>query len=118
MAAAMDLRDDPGGIHPRTKTDVGYRLSRAGLAVAYGHSIEYQGPIATNFAVGIGSATIDIGYTRITGIEFRNSDGFEVNLDFLFLINKINFFKRYVVKEHYVQMIINGYLQQLHQKIH
>ena len=28
-------------IHPRTKTDVGYRLSRAGLAVAYGQNVEY-----------------------------------------------------------------------------
>ncbi|CAF4848598.1 unnamed protein product, partial [Rotaria socialis] len=38
MAVSLDLRDDPNGIHPRTKHDVGYRLSRSGLAIAYNQS--------------------------------------------------------------------------------
>ncbi|CAF1432967.1 unnamed protein product [Adineta ricciae] len=78
MAAAMDLRDDPGGIHPRTKTDVAYRLSRAGLAVAYGQQVEYQGPIVSNVVVSSASSTIEVSYTNVTAIEFRNPNGFEV----------------------------------------
>jgi sialate O-acetylesterase len=78
MAAAMDLRDDPGNIHPRTKTDVGYRLSRSGLAVAYSQNVEYLGPLVSNVVVGSGSSTIDVTYSNVTGIEFRNSEGFEV----------------------------------------
>ncbi|CAF3612091.1 unnamed protein product [Rotaria sp. Silwood1] len=46
MATTMDLRDDEGGIHPRTKLDVGYRLSRSGLVIAYNQQdVNYQGPI-------------------------------------------------------------------------
>ncbi|CAF4343739.1 unnamed protein product, partial [Rotaria magnacalcarata] len=55
MAVALDLRDDPNGIHPRTKLDVGYRLSRSGLAVAYGQQVEFQGPIVQNVAYSSGS---------------------------------------------------------------
>ncbi len=65
-------------IHPRTKPDVGYRLSRAGLAVAYGQNVEYLGPIASNFVVASDSSTIDVTYSNVTAIEFRNSGGFEV----------------------------------------
>jgi len=34
--------------HPRTKPDVGYRLSRSGLAVAYGQKVQFQGSIVSN----------------------------------------------------------------------
>ncbi|CAF1003504.1 unnamed protein product [Adineta ricciae] len=78
MAAAMDLRDDDGNIHPRTKEDVGYRLSRAGLAVFYKQNVEYLGPIISNAVVTSGSTNIDITYTSVTGIELRNGNGFEV----------------------------------------
>jgi hypothetical protein len=67
-------------IHPRTKTDVGYRLSRAGLAVAYGQQVEYQGPIVSNVVVNSDSSAIDVTYTSVTGIEFRSPNGFEVYL--------------------------------------
>jgi len=65
-------------IHPRTKPDVGYRLSRSGLAVAYGQNVEYLGPIVSNVVVASDSSTIDVTYSNVTAIEFRNSGGFEV----------------------------------------
>ncbi|CAF1191158.1 unnamed protein product [Adineta ricciae] len=78
MAVALDLRDDPNGIHPRTKHDVGYRLSRAGLAVAYGQSVEFQGPIVQSVAYTSGGQTVNIAYTAVSSIELRNPAGFEV----------------------------------------
>ncbi len=65
-------------IHPRYKHDVGYRLSRAGLAVAYGQQVEFQGPIVENVAYSTGDKTISITYGAVTGIELRNPHGFEV----------------------------------------
>ncbi len=65
-------------IHPRTKHDVGYRLSRSGLAVAYGQQIEFQGPIVQNVAYSTGAQTIDITYTATSGLDLRNQNGFEV----------------------------------------
>ncbi len=94
MAVALDLRDDPNkwveyfyspfktiygfSVHPRYKHDVGYRLSRAGLAVAYGQQVEFQGPIAQTVAYSNGSQTVNITYTAVSNIELRNPDGFEV----------------------------------------
>ena len=65
-------------IHPRTKHDVGYRLSRAGLVVAYGQQVEYQGPIVQNVAYTSGAQTVDITYTAVTGLDQRSNTGFEV----------------------------------------
>ena len=65
-------------IHPRTKSDVGYRLSRAGLAVAYKQSVEYLGPLVSSVVVASGSATIDVTYSSVSSIELRNGNGFEV----------------------------------------
>jgi len=65
-------------IHPRTKIDVGYRLSRAGLAVGYNQQVEYQGPIVSNVAYASDSKTINITYTGVVNIELRNPNGFEV----------------------------------------
>jgi sialate O-acetylesterase len=78
MATAMDLRDDDGNIHPRTKADIGYRLARAGLAVAYKQNVEYLGPIVSSVVLSSDKTTIDITYGNVTSIEFRNSAGFEV----------------------------------------
>ncbi len=66
-------------IHPRTKLDVGYRLSRSGLAVAYGQQVEFQGPIVQNVAYSSGGQTINITYGAVSGIELRNTTGFEVH---------------------------------------
>jgi hypothetical protein len=65
-------------VHPRTKLDVGYRLSRAGLAVAYGQQVEFQGPIVQNVAYLNGGSTVNITYTAVSSIELRNPNGFEV----------------------------------------
>ncbi len=65
-------------IHPRYKLDVGYRLSRSGLAVAYGQQVEFQGPIVQNITYTIGSSTVNITYTAVSSIELRNTNGFEV----------------------------------------
>jgi sialate O-acetylesterase len=78
MAVALDLRDDANGIHPRYKHDVGYRLSRSGLAVAYGQQVEFQGPIVQNVAYSTGAQTISITYTAVSGIDQRSTAGFEV----------------------------------------
>jgi sialate O-acetylesterase len=94
MAVALDLRDDPNGwvvifwlstktihpfsIHPRYKHDVGYRLSRSGLAVAYGKQVEFQGPIVENVVYSNGTETVNISYTAVSNIELRNPNGFDV----------------------------------------
>jgi sialate O-acetylesterase len=78
MAVALDLRDDPNGVHPRYKHDVGYRLSRSGLAIAYGKQVEFQGPIVENVVYSNGSSTVNISYTAVSNIELRNPIGFEV----------------------------------------
>ena len=65
-------------IHPRTKHDVGYRLSRAGLVVAYGQQVEFLGPIVQNVAYTSGAQTVDITYTSVTGLDQRSTAGFEV----------------------------------------
>ena len=56
MASAYDLGDSKspfGSVHPRYKQEVGMRLARAGLAVAYGKST-YTGPVPI-FASGAGT---------------------------------------------------------------
>ena len=78
MAVALDLRDDPNGVHPRYKHDVGYRLSRSGLAVAYDQKVEFQGPIVHTVVYATGGQTINISYTGASNIELRNPNGFEV----------------------------------------
>ncbi len=94
MAVALDLRDDPNGsvkifyfsfktilrfsVHPRYKHDVGYRLSRSGLAVAYGQQVEFQGPVVQSVAYATGGKTVNITYTAVSSIELRNTNGFEV----------------------------------------
>ena len=68
-------------VHPRTKLDVGYRLSRSGLAIAYGQkNITYQGPIIVDISVGADSHQINVTYSSIISpsIELRNPNGFEV----------------------------------------
>ncbi len=94
MAVAVDLRDDrntwveifcslfkailPFSGHPRYKHDVGYRLSRSGLVVAYGQQVEFQGPIVQTVIYSSGSQTVNITYTAVSDIELRNPNGFEV----------------------------------------
>jgi len=65
-------------VHPRYKHDVGYRLSRSGLAVAYSQQVEFQGPIVQSIAYSSGGPTVNITYTAVSSIELRNPNGFEV----------------------------------------
>ncbi len=68
-------------IHPRDKLDVGYRLSRSGLAVAYGFkNITYQGPIIAHISVSSDSSRVNVTYSSVVSksIELRNPAGFEV----------------------------------------
>jgi hypothetical protein len=74
------LTIDCFSVHPRTKHDVGYRLSRSGLAVAYGQKLEFQGPIVSNVSYINGSNTVTFTYIAVTSIELRNSEGFEVTI--------------------------------------
>jgi hypothetical protein len=57
---------------------VGYRLSRSGLAVAYGQQVEFQGPIVETVDYSTGSQTVNITYTAVSSIDLRNPNGFEV----------------------------------------
>jgi sialate O-acetylesterase len=77
-------------VHPRYKHDVGYRLSRSGLAIAYGKQVEFQGPIVESVAYSTGGQTVNITYTAVSSIELRSSNGFEVKT-FLSLIIQIIF---------------------------
>ena len=75
-------------LHPRTKLDVGYRLSRSGLAVAYGfQNTTYLGPIIGNINVAADSRKINVTYTNEASpdIELRNPNGFEVYCSFLLI---------------------------------
>jgi hypothetical protein len=68
-------------VHPRNKLDVGYRLSRSGLAVAYGYNnISYQGPIIADISIASDSSKVNITYSNSVSpsIELRNPNGFEV----------------------------------------
>lgn len=70
-------------VHPRDKLDVGYRLSRSGLAVAYGFkNITYQGPLIVDVAVAKDSSKVNVTYSNVVSrhIELRNENGFEVFL--------------------------------------
>jgi hypothetical protein len=75
----------PSSVHTRYKHDVGYRLSRSGLAIAYGQQVEFQGPIVQNVTYTTGSQSVNITYTAVSGIELRNPAGFEV-CTLLFLV--------------------------------
>ncbi len=68
-------------VHPRDKLDVGYRLSRSGLAVAYGYkNITYQGPMIADISIAGDSSRVNVTYSNVASpsIELRNSNGFEV----------------------------------------
>lgn len=68
-------------VHPRNKLDVGYRLSRSGLAVAYGfQNITYQGPLIDSVTVAPDSSKVTVTYSNASSssVELRNSNGFEV----------------------------------------
>jgi hypothetical protein len=82
-------------IHPRDKLDVGYRLSRSGLAVAYGYTnITYQGPIVASISVASDSSKVNVTYSNAASpsVELRNPNGFEVCLSLNYSFNLIKIF--------------------------
>ena len=106
MGVACDLRDDAHGLvttdcslsknvpflfsgHPATKLDVGYRLSRSGLAVAYGHDVEFLGPLVSDISYVNGSATLNVTYANVSSIDLRSPDGFDVLHLFLYLSTRV-----------------------------
>ncbi len=105
-------------VHPRYKHDVGYRLSRSGLAIAYGQQVEFQGPIVQNVAYSTGSSTVNITYTAVSSIELRNPNGFEV---YIFLLQNIqtvvSLFFRFVAIEMFVQIMFHGLCQLYQAKV-
>lgn len=80
-------------IHPRTKTDVGYRLSRSGLAVAYNQSVEFQGPIVSSVAYTTGANTVNITYGSVSLLDLRNPNGFEVGFPLSFVLSFAHWLK-------------------------
>ena len=81
----MHILFEKNSYHPRDKLDVGYRLSRSGLAVAYGYeNVTYLGPIISDFSIASDSSKVNVTYsdTASPTIELRNSDGFEVSFTF------------------------------------
>ena len=68
-------------VHPRNKLDVGYRLSRSGLAVAYGYkNVTFLGPIVADVSVASDNKKVNVTYSNMASptIELRNPNGFEV----------------------------------------
>jgi hypothetical protein len=99
---------DEFSIHPRTKLDVGYRLSRSGLAVAYGQQVEFQGPIVQSVDYLTEGTTVNITYTAVSNIEIRNPNGFEVYYLSVFFVFKYLLF-RFVVTTLNVRMMLSGF---------
>ncbi len=67
-------------IHPRYKHDIGYRLSRSGLAIAYEQQVEFQDPLVQTIACSPLDQTVNITCRAVSSIELRNPNGFEVKI--------------------------------------
>ena len=101
-------------IHPQYKHDVAYRLSRAGLNVAYNQQqVEYLGPIPKAVDYESGNPTVNITYGSVQSIDQRSLDGFDVSASFShpIEINRSSLF-RFVVVELNVWMTMHGKQQQ------
>ena len=82
MAVTMDLGDANSPFHsshPRDKKDVGIRLARAGLTVAYGKYVYYTGPLVSEIRHELSLNVFEVVFKSVFGkIEVRSRDGFEV----------------------------------------
>lgn len=85
QAVAIDL-GDPDDIHPRNKADVGARLARVALEVAYDRDVEASGPTYRRHSVSAGRVTIEFDHAagglvstaddgRLKGFAIAGSDG-------------------------------------------
>lgn len=85
MAVAIDL-GEPDNIHPGNKQDVGYRLSLAARALAYGEGLVFSGPVYQSYSkvdsaillefthCGSGLASIH-GREKLRGFAIAGEDG-------------------------------------------
>ncbi len=74
----FEKKTSVSSIHPRYKHDIGYRLSRSGLAIAYGQQVEFQGPIVQNVSYFSGGSIVNITYRAVSSIDIRHPNGFDV----------------------------------------
>jgi sialate O-acetylesterase len=77
MAVTIDI-GNPDDVHPTDKLDVGLRLARAAQSIAYGESVEYNGPLFRQ-ATPEGSA-IRVWFDHAKGLTAKGGEvaGFEV----------------------------------------
>lgn len=68
MAVTIDIGDERD-IHPRNKQDVGRRLARAAMSVAYGQTVQWRGPTFRKMAIADGKVRIDLDHAR--GLKAR-----------------------------------------------
>ncbi|CAI9596903.1 unnamed protein product [Staurois parvus] len=81
MAVAMDLGDEAspyGGVHPRDKETVGYRLYLGARAIAYGDKVQFQGPFPVRFDIYYKYLYMNITYDQKLLIGGTCDDVFEV----------------------------------------
>ena len=82
MAVTIDI-GNPDDVHPTDKVDVGHRLALAARDLAYGESVEYQGPMFREATPQGASVRVwfdhAVGLTakggEITGFEVAGADG-------------------------------------------
>lgn len=51
VCAIENAGDEPTNIHPKNKQEIGYRLSLAARALAYGEKVVYSGPLYSHYQV-------------------------------------------------------------------
>ena len=66
MAVTIDI-GDPANVHPKNKEPLGDRLTKIALANAYGHKIEYSGPVYASMKVEGGA--IRVKFTHAQGLK-------------------------------------------------
>ena len=83
MAVTIDI-GDADNIHPADKQDVGYRLSLAARAIAYGENIEYSGPVYRTMSIDGSQVRLDFDHAEgglvarggaLRGFEIAGADG-------------------------------------------
>jgi sialate O-acetylesterase len=64
MAVALDI-GEAHNVHPKDKQDVGDRLARIALAQAYGHDLEFSGPLYAGMTIEGGA--VRLAFTHLGG---------------------------------------------------
>ena len=66
IAVTIDI-GDAADIHPKDKQDVGKRLAYAAEAIAYGHKLEYSGPLYKSMSPAEGGKAIRLNFDHLGG---------------------------------------------------